>query len=241
MIFKVAICDNEPSVCAQIKSILENIEMLCNYEFRVSIYTDANELISAYSCPGQFNILFLDVEMPALSGLSVAHTIRKVPDPNVKIIFVSNYPEYMQDSFNVGAFQYLQKPVRAEQVLEQIKRFALELEQNSGFSILVKEEETERPVSLSQILYIESVKNQKNYLRYVCGAQTLVGKGNLSDVEKSLLVHHFFSPHRGLLVNMRHVRLIGQNGIEMSNGDLLPLSRRREKEFRDYFNRELLQ
>ena len=241
MIFKIAICDDEPSACAWLKTKLEDIEMLYNYEFKVSVYTDAEDLVSAYSRPGLFDILFLDVEMPGLSGLSAANAIRRLPDPDVKIVFVSNYPEYMQDSFNVGAFQYLQKPIRTEQVLEQVKRFALELEESSGLSILVKENETERPVSLNQILYIESVKNQKNYLRYVCKEQTLVGKGNLSDVEKSLSMRHFFSPHRGLIVNMRQVRLIRQKGIEMANGDLLPLSRRREKEFRDYFNRELLQ
>ena len=241
MIFKIAICDDEPSACDRLKTKLEDIEMLYNYEFQISVYIGAEGLLSAYSRPGLFDILFLDVEMPGLSGLSAARAIRRLPDPDVKIIFVSNYPEYMQDSFNVGAFQYLQKPIRAEQILEQVKRFALELEESSGLSILVKGDGTERPVFLNQILYIESVKNQKNFLRYVCKEQTLVGKGNLSDMDKSLSTHHFFSPHRGLLVNMRQVRLIRQNGIEMSNGDRLPLSRRREKEFRDYFNRELLQ
>ena len=241
MIFKIAICDDEPTACAQLKSKLEGIEMMYNYEFHVSMYTDAERLLSEYSRPGLFDILFLDVEMPGLSGLSAANAIRRLPDPDVKIIFVSNYPEYMQDSFNVGAFQYLQKPLRTEQVLEQVKRFALELEESSGLSILVKGDETERPISLNQILYIETVKNQKHFLRYVCKEQTLMGKGNLSDIEKSLSMRHFFSPHRDLIVNMRQVRLIRQKGIEMSNGDLLPLSRRREKEFRDYFNRELLQ
>ena len=61
-----------------------------------------------------FQLLFIDVEMPELSGLDVAKRIRKLPDRDVKIVFVSNYPEYMQNSFDFQAFQYLSKPLSYE-------------------------------------------------------------------------------------------------------------------------------
>ena len=241
MKLNVAICDDEQSACSHIRNLLENYEMKYNFEFHISEFTDACEFISFYQKAGIFDIIFLDVEMPEMSGLSVAHTIRDLPDSDVKIIFTSNYPEYMQDSFNVSAFQYLQKPIKEEQLHEQFKRLLQEIDRLSPLSILVKHDDTEEPVTTSQILYIATVKSKKDLLRYVCKNRTLFGKGLLSDIESALLPHHFFSPHRGILINMRQVHFIKRGEIEMMNGDIIPLSRRREKEFRDYFNKELLQ
>lgn len=59
-----------------------------------------------------FQILFLDVEMPrVLAGIETAARVREIDMEDVCIIFVSHYPQYMQDSFNVRAFWYLSKAI----------------------------------------------------------------------------------------------------------------------------------
>ena len=202
---------------------------------------NSSEFISVYNVPNMFDIIFLDVEMPIITGLQVAQTIRELPDNDVKIIFTSNYPEYMQDSFNVSAFQYFQKPIIEAQLHEQFKRIAKELLLSSSLSLLIRHNNIEEPIPTNQILYIETVKYKKDLLHYVCQHKELVGKGILADVESKLSQHKFFSPHRGFLINIKYIHYIKTNVIEMMNGDLIPLSRRREKKFRDYFSRELLQ
>lgn len=241
MKLNIAICDDEQTACSHIRNLLENYEIKYNFEFHIFEFTDASDFVASYQRAGMFDIIFLDVEMPKMSGLSVAHAIRNLPDSDVKIIFTSNYPEYMQDSFNVSAFQYLQKPIKEEQLHEQFKRLLQEIDRLSPLSILVKHDDIEEPVATNQILYIETVKGRKELLRYICKNRILFGKGVLGDIESVLLPHHFFSPHRGILINMRQVHFIKRGTIEMMNGDIIPLSRRKEKEFRDYFNRELLQ
>lgn len=237
----IAICDDELNACKHIENLLYNYQIEYDFEFEITTFTNSNDLISTYTKPVTFDIIFLDVEMPNISGLSVAQAIRNLPDYDVKIIFTSNYPEYMQNSFNVSAFQYLQKPITKEQLHTQFTRITNELKNCYTSSILVKHDDIEEVVILKNLLYIESIKNEKNLLRYICNNKIIIGTGILNELEATLGGHDFFSPHRGLLINMRHVHFIKQNEIEMLNGDSVPLSRRREKEFRNYFSKILLQ
>ena len=71
--------------------------------------------------------------MPGRNGIETAEEIRKIPDRNVIIAFITSYPEYMQDSFDVQASQYLTKPISYElfeQKLEKMLAYIGELETN---------------------------------------------------------------------------------------------------------------
>lgn len=114
MILNVAICDDEENDIDIISDYLFKYQMIHDVDFNISRFQSGQNLLNTYSKHGVFQLLFIDVEMPELSGLDVAKRIRKLPDRDVKIVFVSNYPEYMQNSFDVQAFQYLSKPLSYE-------------------------------------------------------------------------------------------------------------------------------
>lgn len=240
MIFNIAICDDDPNASHHLIKLLRMYEIQHDFEFKLTTFHSAIELQNVYKLAGQFDILFLDVEMSELSGLDLARGIRNIPDSNVKIIFTSNYPQYMQDSFNVNAFQYLQKPITLEQLHNQFHRIIEELQLNTSAYITIKSSNKEELCPINEILYIETVKNEKNTLRYICKSKELTGLGKLIDLEQQLQIHHFSSPHRGILVNLRAIHFITSNTIEMANGSVIPLSRRKEKEFRDHFHKILL-
>ena len=112
MKFNIAICDDEQNASTHLVELLRVLEVQHDYGFSITVYNSSKQLLDTYQTPHKYDILFLDVEMPELSGLELARIIRNLPDSAVKIIFTSNYPQYMQDSFNVSAFQYLQKPIQ---------------------------------------------------------------------------------------------------------------------------------
>lgn len=241
MTFKIAICDDDSIDCENIKKKLEDIELTTNYDFTISVFNDSRSLLSTCTRAGIYNIIFLDVEMPHISGLQLAKKIRELPDDETKIIFTSNYPEYMQSSFNVNAYQYLSKPVSTQSILEQLKRILRETEKKKASSIVIKHNNHEEIIYSGNILYIETVKGEKNSLRYVCLDTDIIGVGKISDLEKALMVKGFLSPHRGILVNMNLVHFIKPQCIEMINGSIIPLSRRREKEFKSFYNKTFIE
>ena len=113
MLLKIGICDDEPEYTTILADYLKtyDIDSEKDYSFQIDKFTSAKELLSAYTKPETYHILFLDVEMPEITGIELAKKIRMLGDKNVRIVFVSHYPEYMQDSFDVQAFYYLSKPL----------------------------------------------------------------------------------------------------------------------------------
>ena len=93
-----------------LRNHLQKIGADLDIDFEITTYNDSRLLLSDYVQPGTFHILFLDVEMPEPNGIAAAQRIRNLPDRDVRIVFVSSYPQYMKESFNVQTFQYLTKP-----------------------------------------------------------------------------------------------------------------------------------
>lgn len=91
---------------------------------------------------------------------------------------------------------------------------------------------------LSGNFMLERFQSEKNpfdlvYLEDKC----VVAKGVLSAIENQLLEQHFMRTHRSYLVNMKHIRRIQKNDLVLSNGNLVPISRRKEKELKQQFMR----
>ena len=95
MKLKTAICDDDLSDAKIIEKHIQTFEMQYDITLDYELYENSRELLNRYSTPGMYHILFLDVEMPELSGLELAERIRALPDDRVKIVFISSYPEYM--------------------------------------------------------------------------------------------------------------------------------------------------
>ena len=88
MILNVAICDDEENDIDIISDYLFKYQMIHDVDFNISRFQSGQNLLNTYSKHGVFQLLFIDVEMPELSGLDVSKRIRKLPDRDVKIVFV---------------------------------------------------------------------------------------------------------------------------------------------------------
>lgn len=240
MTFKAAICDDDEKENSIIKSYLHSLELEQDMDFEISVFTNGNTLLSQYRKADAFHILFLDVEMPEINGLEVARQIRNLPDKQVKIVFISNYPEYMQDSFNVQAFHYLAKPLQYDTFKQLMYRIIKDYRDSHISKLLIQEDGIEELVYLDDILYIEAVKSQKSQLNFVLTNKTINARGTIYNWEEELKSHYFISPYRGLLVNINHVHFIQDSSLILSNGETIPLSRRKEKDIRTLFNKHVL-
>jgi two-component SAPR family response regulator len=87
--------------------------------FKLSLFTSGEQLLSHYRDAGDtFHILILDVEMGGMNGIQTAKEIRNMKFLDVQIMFLTSYPEYMVESFDVITSQYLIKPIQ-QQVFEE--------------------------------------------------------------------------------------------------------------------------
>ncbi len=236
MLYKIAICDDELSQTKIISEHLARFSVKTDIEFNVERYTNGRELLKKYyNERSPFDILFLDVEMPGMNGIEVAEKIRAVPDRNVMIAFITSYPEYMQESFDVQASQYLSKPVSYELFEEKLKKMLAYIGELETNITVISQKSGETILYLDDIVCIETDK--KTNLVVITANGEIVIKGKLAEYENELADKYFISVHRSCLANMRYIKKFNADTLEFSTGKTVPVSRRRLAEIKEAFSK----
>ena len=110
MILRIAICDDVQMNITCLTEHIRHYMASYNVQFEIESFTSGEKLLQAQK-ERPFHILLLDIEMPQINGITIAKYLRDELYDDVFIVFVTSYPEYMQESFEVQPFQFLTKPV----------------------------------------------------------------------------------------------------------------------------------
>lgn len=180
-------------------------QLLCSYLAdypQTAILGEASSMVEAFEILDsvQADVIFLDIELPNTSGLS-AVTQLKQKHPFIGIVFITGYPEYAAQAFQLDAIDYLVKPISAGDVsraIEKIERWMVKKTAKSESRIAVKSNHELRFINLCDIFYIEKVKRH-SVLHTVQG--TLKCSENLNSLI-SRLDNRFFRCHRSFIVNV---------------------------------------
>ena len=193
----------------------------------VSLFESAEELLFNYS-PGKFDVLLLDIQMNGENGISLARKIRCCND-DAAIIFITAVSDYVFEGYDVGAVQYLMKPVNESKLfdcLDKVKNTA----KDSARLVFETDEGTEA-ISADDILYLEAISRKtKMFLM----DKTVMINLNFKNAEESL-PKGFFKCHRSYIVNLLRVSSIKKYESVMDNGVSVPISRRVYNEFNQAF------
>lgn len=237
MKIRIACCDDEKQQLELYKTMFTNIEMRQDIKLNVEYFLSGNFMLERFqSEKNPFDLVYLDMDMDEKSGLDLAKEIRQNYHSDCLILFLTNYPKYMQNSFDVRAFQYMIKPVQFDEFERKFNAARKYLEKDDKNRVVLKIDEDNVVFFTNEIYYIEKEKSSKQFLVYL-EDKCVVAKGGLSAIENQLLEQHFMRTHRSYLVNMKHIRRIQKNDLVLSNGNLVPISRRKEKELKQQFMR----
>ncbi|MCR5700691.1 MAG: LytTR family DNA-binding domain-containing protein [Lachnospiraceae bacterium] len=226
MYLNIAFCDDDSNFLSGIDAILNPYIFNSVHEISYDKYSDSTSLLNAIANNKKYNIFILDMEIAESNGIDVAKQITSQCETEPYIIFISNYPEYMQDSFSVHPFQYLKKPVTAEKIyciLDEI----IEKEKRHHVSyIMLDTKESEKTVNVHDIFFIESSGKKSSTIIFHLAKEQIATKGTLSHWEDKLLSFAFCRCFKGILVNIEHIHYISDMKIIMSNGEEVPISRK---------------
>lgn len=153
---RIAICDDRAENIKSLREQIRTVAAQLDLELiAVELFTDGMELLKEYMAHQAFDIIFLDIDMPHISGMETAQEIRRV-NSSVLIVFVTSYQEYMRDAFRVEAFDYLVKPVNIRELNDVLKRCMAKYTQRYE-QIAIKTVEKEMiALSTNEILFIQS-------------------------------------------------------------------------------------
>ncbi len=176
----------------------------------------------------RIDLIFLDINMPEISGLSFAKTMTK----DIKIIFTTAYREYAIDGFDLQAVDYLLKPISFERMLQAINKYfnenkpvtEVKLEDFSNGksdSIFVRSDRKMIKVNFSEIIFIESLSD---YIKIHLKEKTVITRESLSNIEAKLPQNNFLRIHRSYIVSLSGIDSFTHDTVLIQKHEL-PISR----------------
>lgn len=170
-------------------------------------------------------LIFLDIEMPEIDGISFLKSIKNIPG----VIFTTAYRDYAVDAFELDVIDFLLKPISFERFLKAIDKFyqknespAIDQFEKSGTkTINVKADRKTYKIDVSEILYIESLKD---YVKIVCENETIITHKTISYYEELLHNNGFVRIHRSFLVAKSKIQSFDAETIYLAQKEL-PISR----------------
>ena len=225
---KIAICEDEKKERELIKNYLINILNEINISYEILIFNSGEELFNNY--PKDIDIFLLDILMDKLNGMDTARKIRTL-DNKAEIIFITSLIEYALEGYEVRAYRYLIKPVKYQNLKENIINCIKEIDIKNKY-IIIKEQGNRIKLDISEITYIEV---QKENITIHTLNQIYETKGTMNNLEKEINCSRFYRCHKSFLVNLEHIKSIKQYTAILENSEEVPVSRYRFKETKDKF------
>lgn len=228
---RIVFCDDDPLILRQLLSLVkEYFASLGGTEPEYTVYRSGDELIRQGE---QFDIAFLDVEMPGASGIHAGATLKE-RNQRIKIFIVTAYPDYLDEAMRFQVFRYLPKPIDKTRLFRNLKdavyAYNMEIREfpiETSAGIFVRRSE--------EIICVETT-NRKTIVHTVDG--DLVCSKNMEYWREALSLPCFYSTHRSYIVNMRFIYTIGKDNVILKNGEHqmeVFLSRRKFTHFKNTY------
>ncbi|MCB1581701.1 MAG: response regulator transcription factor [Xanthomonadales bacterium] len=207
---KVIIVDDEPKAIALLKKYLEHFN-----DFN-AVATFRNGLKAfEYLNEHHVDLIFLDINMPHIDGLSLA----KLIDNQTNVIFTTAYSEFAVESYEVKATDYLLKPISLERFTRSISKFIEQKNkplQKSNDIVLIKSGATTHRINVNDIHFI---KKEGNYSLYHLKDKTIMARESVAET-LAKLPDKFIQIHRSYLVNLDKVTCFENDMLTVLNEEI---------------------
>lgn len=225
--YRVLIVEDEADEASTLRSHLERFGAARGVDFSITWLKTAFDFVSQ---SGKFDLVFLDIDLPGISGMEAAQLMR-VYDETTPIIFVTNLAKYAVKGYEVGATGFIVKPVTWGNLSMNLDRAMRAIKQNAGRSVMVPTEDGMRVVPFSTIVYVEVTGHRLTY--HLESGELLEARGSLGQLEDALSGAPIIRVAKSCLVNMDKIVLMRPQSLQMVTGDTLSISRTRKREVVD--------
>lgn len=221
---RVAIVEDDAEVQGVLQEYVRRYTRQYGTEFEVTLFADGVDILDDYRAV--YDIIFLDVEMKHLDGMTTAERIRQM-DAEVILIFITNMAQYAIRGYAVDAMDYVLKPVSYFAFSQRLSRAIQRMKKRARRYMTISIKGGAQKLDIDKIYYVES---QGHNLIFHTEQGDHVTSGTMKDVEEKLESLNFFRCNKGYLVNLEHVDGV-QGGCAIVGGKELLISRGRKNDF----------
>lgn len=215
----IALCDDEHAETTYLSALVRKWAKVRDIAVHLSDYESAESFLFVYEDKKAVDILLLDIQMKNMNGVELARQIRR-DDEDVQIIFITGFPDFIAEGYDVSALHYLMKPVKEDKLLAVLDKAVSRLQKTSRM-ITFPKTGGDMKIKADDIIYAE-VLSHKVILYLLNGKEEFPMR--ISDMVK-LLGDGFFKCHRSYIVSMKYVRRITKTAMVLNDNREIPLSR----------------
>lgn len=227
--FKIAICDDENSVCTEIDSIIQDYGRQHLIEFETEIFF-SGEILKNHLREERFDIIFLDIELSGAGGVEIGQFVRhQMEDEITQIVFISSKAKYAMELFKVRPLDFFLKPISEKRLREALTE-AIRLINRGNQLFEYSVGKTIHRIPYKEILYF---KSEGKKIKIVFANEVREFYGKLKHVIKRMESQEFLYIHKSYLVNPNYVAEYKYDFVKMTNNEILSISQANRKNIRD--------
>lgn len=238
---RAIIIDDEPKSCKLLQLLIEEIDSSVKI---LDSFTDPE--LALIKVPGlEIDLIFLDVEMPSMSGFDF---VQKLGDSNILIVFVTGYDRYALQALKIAAIGYVLKPIDTHELESVLREAHNRVDQSKTFNhnkILLENLSLQNAmlkkigipsakgidfIKMNDIIYCEG--SEKYTQVFIENRKPILSSYSIGEFVKIIEDAGFFHVHRSYIVNLSKIKQYQKDGtLTMDNGTSVPVARRRKDEF----------
>ncbi|RMG26156.1 MAG: DNA-binding response regulator [Bacteroidetes bacterium] len=173
------------------------------------------------------NLIFLDVQMPDLSGLQLK---QHLPE-DLSVIFTTAYSEYAIESYNLNAVDYLLKPILFDRFLKAVQKaqklLQVEMQEKPPTYLFIKSDTRYFKVNYDDILYIEGMRD---YIAVHTPYKKILTLMSMTKILEKLPSASFMRVHKSFIINLNHISLVQNNRVLIQEREI-PISNTYKENF----------
>lgn len=208
---RIVICDDDKIILQTLRKYLEEFfYKIGTKDYEIIEFSSGDELLDD---PSENDIVFLDIEMPGLDGITVGKEIKR-NYPRSIIIIVTSFSEYLDDAMKFSVFRYLSKPIDKNRLFRNMKD-AIEIYLHRNLLIGIECNGEYKKIDSDDIVMLET-RGRKIILYTVNGEYELAG--TIKEWSDKLRTTNFYMCHRSYIVNIARISAIKEDKILLENG-----------------------
>ncbi len=249
---RTIIIDDEPWAIDVLTMLLKK---KCSHDVQVVATSNSPSLGKSLIEKHNPDLVFLDIEMPGMTGIDIVHSFK---NPSFRVVFITAYDAYAVEAFRLSALDYLLKPVEANDIIRVIEKIKRDIAKNENLlssrldtleKIMQQSNHTSESkigiamsdkiifITINTIIYCQA-EGPYTHL-YMEDGKKIVASKTLGEFEHQLAVHHFFRIHHSFLINLKKIKEYQRsNGgyVVMDNNEKLEVSHRKRNDFLSAIN-----
>ena len=220
----VAIVEDTLKDAETLKDYTRRAVEMVNETTEITVFNNAVDFLDGYR--GNFDIVFMDIELPDINGMDAAKKLRLL-DESVVLIFVTNMAQFAVGGYAVDAMDFMVKPVSYENVCIKISRAIKKIEGKREEKLVLPGKSGVTVIMIPQIRYVEIMNHR---LTFFTTQGDVAAVGSLSKIEEKLLRFNFSRCNNYSLVNLNFVTKVEDYTVWLDK-EMLTVSRARKRPF----------